>query len=305
VTEPSTPSAGWYEDPEDPAGLRYWDGSQWTEDRAPAETPTPAIESATVETKTVETKTVETSSPVSEPPPSDTKTVETRSPAIENMMAVTTRLETTGPPGRHAKSEPQPAAAGGIKGPVWVWLAGMIAALVAVIVFVVVVFMNTHTDVKHTPSASKTSTATSAAATPSAAPTTAVPSEAGAGQEVRDGAFTFLVTGIDRRNVIADAQFPDEVKKQAQGEFLIVNMKVTNVGEAPQSYFASFNKLAAGGITYTPDDDAWVYLGNTVADINPGDSINTSVVFDVPVGTAPESIELHDVAFSNGVIVKL
>jgi hypothetical protein len=34
----STPSAspGWYPDPNDPTSRRYWDGSEWTEQRAPA-----------------------------------------------------------------------------------------------------------------------------------------------------------------------------------------------------------------------------------------------------------------------------
>ena len=53
------------------------------------------------------------------------------------------------------------------------------------------------------------------------------------------------------------------------------------------------------------DDEAWIYLGNTLADLNPGDSIDTAVVFDVPVGTDPESIELHDGPFSEGVTVGL
>lgn len=38
----SSPPAGWYADPENPQGQRYWDGARWTEDRAPgpaAQTP--------------------------------------------------------------------------------------------------------------------------------------------------------------------------------------------------------------------------------------------------------------------------
>lgn len=35
------PEAGWYEDPEDGAQLRYWDGTQWTADRQARETPPP------------------------------------------------------------------------------------------------------------------------------------------------------------------------------------------------------------------------------------------------------------------------
>lgn len=29
--EVQTPSKGWYDDPDDPDKLRYWDGSQWTD----------------------------------------------------------------------------------------------------------------------------------------------------------------------------------------------------------------------------------------------------------------------------------
>lgn len=60
-----------------------------------------------------------------------------------------------------------------------------------------------------------------------------------------------------------------------------------------------------GNFEFQADDEAWIYLGNTLADLNPGDSIDTAVVFDVPVGTDPESIELHDGPFSEGVTVGL
>ncbi len=35
------PEAGWYEDPEDGAQLRYWDGTRWTDERQARETPPP------------------------------------------------------------------------------------------------------------------------------------------------------------------------------------------------------------------------------------------------------------------------
>ena len=38
MTTPPTP-AGWYPDPESEGGLRYWDGSSWTEHRSPAHPP--------------------------------------------------------------------------------------------------------------------------------------------------------------------------------------------------------------------------------------------------------------------------
>ena len=124
------------------------------------------------------------------------------------------------------------------------------------------------------------------------------------GQPVRDGNFEFVVSGIERSPVITDPEFPD-LQKTAQGEFVLVKMTVTNIGTDPQTFFASFNKLSDGSTEYQSDDEAWIYLGNTLADLNPGDSIDTAVVFDVPVGTTPDSIELHDGPFSDGVTVGL
>jgi uncharacterized protein YbjQ (UPF0145 family) len=38
------PPAGWHPDPHDPSQLRYWDGSQWTEHRSPAQSQQPAAQ---------------------------------------------------------------------------------------------------------------------------------------------------------------------------------------------------------------------------------------------------------------------
>lgn len=43
----TTPPAAWYDDPEDPSRYRYWDGTNWTDHRAPkgfAEAPAPVAE---------------------------------------------------------------------------------------------------------------------------------------------------------------------------------------------------------------------------------------------------------------------
>ena len=38
----SSPQAGWYQDPQDPQGLRYWDGTQWTsQTHQPTQPPPP------------------------------------------------------------------------------------------------------------------------------------------------------------------------------------------------------------------------------------------------------------------------
>ncbi len=190
-------------------------------------------------------------------------------------------------------------------------IAGVIAAVVVLaIVGVAAVMMTVKTDVGESTVTHKPS---DASAEKSVIPSD---SEAGVGaptmenqassvgQPVRDGDFEFLVTGIDRAPLVADPEFPD-LQKAATGEYVFVKMKVTNVGTDPQTFFASFNTLSDGTTEFASDDEAWIYLGNTLADLNPGDSIDTAVVFDVPVGTDPESIELHDGPFSAGVTVGL
>jgi len=48
MSTPPTP-AGWYPDPDDSGSQRYWDGSAWTEHRAPVQAPSePAVEQPTV-----------------------------------------------------------------------------------------------------------------------------------------------------------------------------------------------------------------------------------------------------------------
>lgn len=41
LPQPSTPPPGWHDDPQDPTSLRYWDGNQWTDNRAPKPTAEP------------------------------------------------------------------------------------------------------------------------------------------------------------------------------------------------------------------------------------------------------------------------
>ncbi|WP_131726599.1 DUF4352 domain-containing protein, partial [Mycobacteroides immunogenum] len=66
-------------------------------------------------------------------------------------------------------------------------------------------------------------------------------------------------------------------------------------------------KLIAGGKTFSADSTASMYIGNDalMAEINPGNKIDVQVAFDVPVGTEPDQVKLHDSAFSGGVAVDL
>jgi Domain of unknown function (DUF4352)/Protein of unknown function (DUF2510) len=185
---------------------------------------------------------------------------------------------------------------------VLIGIGAAVVVLIGVVVAAVILTMSTKTgedSVTHKP----------AEASASSAPQTGDPDPtetqaAGVGEEVRDGNFEFVIAGIERVDAIADPDLP-ELRKAAQGEYVVVKMTVTNVGAQTQTFWASFNTLSDGSTVYQSDDEALVYLDNTMVDLNPGDSIETAVVFDVPKGTDVESIELHDGPFSDGVTVGL
>lgn len=144
----------------------------------------------------------------------------------------------------------------------------------------------------------------SAAAEPSAATPTAAP----AGSAVRDGKFEFRVLGIESATQAGDLSNPYMIA-EAQGEFVIVTLSVQNIGDVPQSYFGANQKLIdTAGREYGSDSEASLWMNNEgaiMSDINPGNSIQVRAAFDVPPGTVPAELELHDSAFSGGVSVRL
>jgi hypothetical protein len=122
------------------------------------------------------------------------------------------------------------------------------------------------------------------------------------GSPVSDGKFQFVVTSVDKSKTAGDVtnQFLVET---AKGEYVNVHLTVTNTGDEAQSYFSNNQKLIVAGKQF----DAASVLGvsGDGDNINPGLGLDTVVSFDVPPGSTPDAIELHDSAFSGGVQVKL
>ncbi|WP_182111389.1 MULTISPECIES: DUF4352 domain-containing protein [unclassified Actinotalea] len=128
----------------------------------------------------------------------------------------------------------------------------------------------------------------------------------GVGATVADGKFEFVVTqvevGVTR---VGDDMFGQE----AQGQFVLVHLTVTNIGDQAQYFDGSSQKaLDAQGRTFSADTGAAIYLGDAnsfLNQINPGNQVQGLVVFDVPVDATLTQLELHDSPFSGGVTVAL
>jgi hypothetical protein len=124
---------------------------------------------------------------------------------------------------------------------------------------------------------------------------------------VRDGQFEFKVKNIDcGKTSIGTTDFGHK----AQGEFCIAKVHVSNIGKEAKTLDGSSQEaFDAKGRKFTADTEAAIYMGDSAQtlwnQINPGNSVDGTVVYDVPKGTKITQLELHDSMFSDGVKVKV
>ncbi|MFC4616681.1 DUF4352 domain-containing protein [Cellulomonas algicola] len=134
------------------------------------------------------------------------------------------------------------------------------------------------------------------------APAEEAPAVAPLGTPVRDGTFEFVVHGTECGLATVGGEY---LHQDAQGEFCLVRMSVTNIGDEAQYFFGDAQKARnEAGQEYSSDSTAAVYLDGSdswMEEINPGNAVEAVVVFDVPPGTVLTTIDLHDSAWSGGV----
>ncbi|MCT9932486.1 DUF4352 domain-containing protein [Planotetraspora sp. A-T 1434] len=125
------------------------------------------------------------------------------------------------------------------------------------------------------------------------------------GSIVRDGKFEFSVKEAVRAESIGSGL----TEQKPQGEYILVTITVTNIGDEAQHFAGSAQKLIdAAGREYEADTGAAIWLKDSKSlyeQINPGLKVDGTVVFDVPKGLNPVAIELHDSMFSGGVRISL
>ncbi|MBC7679384.1 MAG: DUF4352 domain-containing protein, partial [Pseudorhodobacter sp.] len=151
-------------------------------------------------------------------------------------------------------------------------------------------------------SGGKSSNTTAAGGGSSSAAAPAAPA-AGLNTPVRDGKFEFTVTAVDPGKPTIGT---GGLSQTAQGQFILARITVKNIGAQAQTFDAGAQKLTdQQGRQATASSTAGIYVDskNFLAQINPGNSVQGVVVFDVPKDSVPATFELHDSPFSGGVTV--
>lgn len=125
---------------------------------------------------------------------------------------------------------------------------------------------------------------------------------AAAGTTVRDGSFEFVV-----RNVESDVATIG--LDRAQGKFVVVSFTVRNIANAPKTYTPLGQELRdTAGAEFGPDVTATAQRATTAAaprTLQPGESLGTHLVYEVPATSVPESMTFRDFPLSLGTSVAL
>lgn len=170
----------------------------------------------------------------------------------------------------------------------WPWIIG------GIIVFLIAVSALSHSD-------NKTARTSQAAAGHAQA-------AAHLNTPVRDGKFEFVVKSVQPG--LAEVGDNPYLAKKAQGQFVVVTLSVQNIGDRAQGFSPSDQKLTdSQGRSFDSDATAQIALGGSDIpvwdNINPGNTVEVKVIYDMPRDAVPASITLHDSMFSGGATVAL
>ncbi len=121
---------------------------------------------------------------------------------------------------------------------------------------------------------------------------------AGIGDKVAAGDFEYTVTKVTPGvRQIGDSTFGEK----PQGQFVLVKLTVTNTGAEAQMFNDSEHKLVdTEGREHSSDGAAAMYVpGNDsfLEEINPGNTLQGTVVFDVPTGSTTKELRLKGPGF--------
>ena len=127
------------------------------------------------------------------------------------------------------------------------------------------------------------------------------------GTKVRDGTFEYVVTGMERPGKTLTGKVGKTLT--ANGDFVIVHVDITNIGDVPQSPDCSCQRLVDDkGQEFEPSSAILSTLEalKFVQLINPASTVDdVLMLFDVAPGSKVVAIELHDSPLSQGVRVNL
>ncbi|GAA4284042.1 DUF4352 domain-containing protein [Brevibacterium daeguense] len=130
--------------------------------------------------------------------------------------------------------------------------------------------------------------------------------QAGVGDTVSAGDFEVSVTEVEAGVSRVGDEFLNE---EPQGQFVLVSMTITNTGDSAVMFTSSdVTLLDAEGRQHSADGAASMYIEDSNAfleEINPGNTVEGIIAFDIPEGIEPQVLEFSGGLFSSPVEIAL
>ncbi|MDJ1372253.1 DUF4352 domain-containing protein [Gulosibacter molinativorax] len=126
------------------------------------------------------------------------------------------------------------------------------------------------------------------------------------GDAVTSGDLEFTITGVENGGTEVGSEY---LNKTAQGEYFFVHVSVTNTGNEAVSFFGSNQKLVdSQGRQHETDSSASLYMEDNdtlFTEINPGNTVDGTLVFDIPADAEPVEVIVQDGMFDDEVPVNI
>ena len=113
------------------------------------------------------------------------------------------------------------------------------------------------------------------------------------------------MAATDATDTVTSPENASEQKTASNGQYFVVYLTVGSTGNAPATFPLALQVLLADGVSYSPDEEASLYLSGGEVTVTPGEDTGVGIAFDVPVGTSPSSIQLHGAPGGTGVELPL
>jgi hypothetical protein len=125
-------------------------------------------------------------------------------------------------------------------------------------------------------------------------------------QTARDGRLTFTVNKL----TCGDTQLGDwPTRKHAKGRFCLLDLSVKNNGNRAWVVYLGSQKLVdTAGNEYSADAWSWIYYSDSrpfTSTVDPGKTVQGTLVFDTPVQTRFSKVIVHDTPLSDGTPITL
>lgn len=126
------------------------------------------------------------------------------------------------------------------------------------------------------------------------------------GQTAQDGNFNFTASNMDCGVSKVGLPNPHDIQLLAQGQFCLARVKIENTSRKKQSLVADGHYLVSvDGKKYAPDLVGTSMVNDPWHEIERRESIEATIVFDIPKIAKPAFLELRATPSSEGVRIDL